>query len=93
MVTARLTAVWHVMTSKGVYLLTQRKFGEEPGVEGFGAGDIKDMVLMSRAMKQSYDHFIDMINQVATETGDLHTLQEIRDALDAMQGVHHVGNE
>jgi hypothetical protein len=63
--------------------------GVEPDVLGYGAGsDVKDMVLMSRAMKQSYDHFIDMLNQIATETGDLHTLQQLRDAIDTLEKPH-----
>lgn len=88
MVTARLTAVWRALTAKSVHMISQKADGVEPDICGFGRGDIKDMILMSRSIKQTYDNFIDLINQVATETGDLHTLRQIRDALDTLEKDH-----
>jgi len=73
------------MFSASATIITQRHEGEEPDTLGFGKGDIRDMVLVSRAMKQSYDRFLDGINQMAAETGDLHALQEIRAAIEELE--------
>jgi hypothetical protein len=85
MVTKRLTAVWRALTAKSVHLISQQSYGSQPDICGFGSGDIKDLMLMSRSLKQTYDQFIDMMNRGAAETGDLHTLQQIRDALDTLE--------
>lgn len=85
MVTHKISAIKRIIFSASATLITQRHEGMEADTLGYGQGDIKDMVLVARAMKQSYDRFMDSIQQMAAETGDLHALQEIRDALDALE--------
>lgn len=86
MVTTRLAAAIKVLFASSAHVSFQPRKGADVRSIGFGHGDIKDLVLMARSMKESYDGFMDAVQQMATETGELHALQEIRDALDTLDG-------
>lgn len=86
MIRDKLECIWRILTSGHIYLITQKHPGESPYLSASGVGDVKDMLLMARAMQQSYLHFISAIEHIATEKGELHLLKELRDAIDAVEG-------
>lgn len=81
----RLLLAWVVLRSKSVHVIFQQDHGLDPRVIGIGQSDLKDLVLISTEIKRMYDSFMDMINEVAAETGDLHALQQLRDAVQVIE--------
>lgn len=86
MVTKKLTAIWRVARAKQAYVIFQTHPGSQAYSTGFGRGDLKDLVLMSKELKISYDGFLNMINESAANAGELHALQEVREAVDVIEG-------
>lgn len=89
--TTRFKAAIRVLFSASGCISLQKRRGQNVETFRFGKGDITDLVLMARAMKQSYDGFSYGISQMAAEAGELHALEEIKAALDAME--HENGGE
>jgi hypothetical protein len=84
--TKKLTAIWTVLRSSQVHLVYQRHPGAQAYSLGVGHGDIRDLVLLSKQLKISYDGFLNMINEAAANAGELHALAEIREAVDVIEG-------
>jgi hypothetical protein len=88
----KLTAIWTVLRSSQVHIVYQRSPGAPAHSIGVGRGDIRDLVLLSKELKISYDGFLNMINEAAANAGELHALAEIRSAVDVIEGQDNVGN-
>lgn len=85
MVTERFTAAIRVLFSTSAHVTYQQHVGKTPETIGFGKGGLKDLVLMSMALRKAYDNMLDASTEMATETGNLHVLQELRAVLDEME--------
>lgn len=83
MVTAKLKAIRQIMKSDHVMLFTKQGEGEVKSF-GFGKGGLKDILLIAIEVKKSYNSMVDMANNAAVESGELHALTELRNALEEM---------
>lgn len=86
MVTKKLATLWRIARAKQAYVVYQQLPGTTAHSIGFGRADLRDLVLMSKELKVSYDGFLDMINHSAIEQGQLHALKEIKEAVDVIEG-------
>lgn len=93
MVTAKLTAIWRVITSKSAHVISQKRPGTEVQTIAFGQGDLRDMVLFAKQIKIIHDSFIQMMNEAAAQAGELHALQELREAVDVIQKEQENGRD
>lgn len=82
---AKLTAIWMILTAKSVTLVAQRHLGEAPQVTNFGQGTIQDMVIIATCIRRLCTGFAEEINELATQSGELHTLQEFRSAITELE--------
>jgi hypothetical protein len=90
---AKLKLIWVILTSKTAHVLYQKQPGTQPYSGGFGQGDLRDLILFAKEIKQMHDGFMGMINEVAAEAGELHALQALKDATDVIIGdTPDVGN-
>ena len=85
MVAQKLTAIWRIITCSSFHLFSQRRNGSEVGLVAEGRGDIEDMVLVAKALKDNYNQFIELINEAATEGGELHALEQLKRAIDTLE--------
>lgn len=83
--TTKLKMIWRIIRANSAHAIIQRRQGEKVSSVAFGGGDLKDMMLNAIEMKVAYDGFMDMINEAATAGGELHTLQDLKAALDTVE--------
>lgn len=83
MVTNKLRAIWQVIKSDHVLLFTKSGYD---GVKsfGFGKGSLQAIMLMAVEVKKSYNNMVDMVSNAAVETGELHALNELKEAVEKM---------
>jgi len=81
MVTAKLKAIRQIIKADHVMLFT-KKGTEDVQALGFGQGGLKDILLMAIELKKSYNNMVDMANNAAVESGELHALTELKKALE-----------
>ena len=83
--TQKLTAIWHIVTSKSFHLFYQRNFGEKVDVIAKGHGGIMDMVLVALSLKEQYNNFVGSISDAAVDGGELHFLEELKKTLGTLE--------
>lgn len=84
MVSHKLRAILRIIRSKQ-FVLVSEKNGHTDGMSGGEAKDLAGIMAMAVETKQLYNMMTEMINNVAIETGELHTVQAMRDALDKLE--------
>jgi len=82
MVAYKIRAIWDIIRSRQFIVISERN-GEFNPV-GAGVGELHDLVGMSIELKRAYNHMVDAANAMATETGELHALEEMRAAIDKL---------
>lgn len=81
MVTKKLTAIWRIITAKDFFLASSTRRDR-----------LERAVLMSVQIKNGYDGFIQRVNELAAEAGELHRLQALRAAVDDKLEKENVGD-
>lgn len=84
--TKKFTTIWRVIRARQAYVVFQAYPGAQAHSVGFGKGELRDLVLMSKELKQSYEDFLGMINESAANAGQLHALKEIKEAVEVIEG-------
>lgn len=83
-ISAKLESVWRLLRSDGYMLFTNK--GYDPvDVMGYGVGDLKQMLSLSIKLKQAYNDMLELSTQAATEAGELHTLNELKKAIEDLE--------
>ena len=79
---SKIGGAFRILISRQAILIYEDKHG----VNGWGAGygDTSTMMAMAIEIKKHYNTMLDMITEVATEEGELHALQEMKEALDKL---------
>ena len=81
----KLKALWLIINSDSFHTFTQKTSGEKIKVTAQGRGDIGDMILVSVALKEAYNNFVDVITEAAVEGGEVHALQEVKKAIGVLE--------
>jgi len=81
----KLKMLWLVLRAESVHMTFQYHPSEAFKSLAFGHSSLKDLVLFAKELKVDYDGLIDMINNVAAEAGELHALQELKEAVEVIQ--------
>lgn len=84
MVTAKFKSIIKILKADNVMLFTKRQTNNVDAL-GFGKGDLKTIMLMAVELKKSYNNMVDMASSIATETGELHALNELKATLEAVE--------
>jgi len=85
MVRTKLRAIWAIIRSSSAHLVLQKKPGDDTSIIAFGEGTMQDTMLIALAIKRMYNSFLDALQEMAVETGELHTLQQLKDAVEKME--------
>ena len=84
MVTNKLRAIWRIVKADHILLFTKEGEGSVQSF-GFGKGGLQEIMLMAVEVKKSYNSMVSMLQNAAVETGELHALNELKEAVEKLE--------
>lgn len=84
MVANKLIAIWKLITSRQ-YLLIYDGRGLDTAIGGGRTAELRDVMYLTIQVKHAYNQLIEMLEESSAEMGELHSLQEMRNALDKLE--------
>lgn len=83
MVAYKIKAIWRIIRCEAFNLYTRK--GDEVTPIAAGVGDIADIVQVAVVLKRDAKLMSDVAEQIATEQGELHTLTQLREAVERLE--------
>jgi hypothetical protein len=80
----KLKMIRLILTANSVHFTFQRYSGKDFKSIAFGHSSLKDLVLFAKELKTDHDGLLTMINELAANAGELHALQDLKDAAEAI---------
>ncbi len=83
MVFGKFRGIWKLITARQAFLVYEDRDGTD--VWGVGYGNLGTMMALSIEMKKAYNQLLEMITAVAIESGELHALEEMKQAIEKLE--------
>lgn len=83
MVSHKLKSIWKIIIARQYIVIVETRKGFTS--TGAGNTDMEGLLLMAVTLKQQYDGLVDTAEKEATDSGQLHALIEMKQAIEKLE--------